>query len=71
MKKHYFMIAAMARSLSLSGFFISCGSNGSDDVIEAIDAEYSVIRMEIIMSRPLQNSPNNLLTSKIFRTFIA
>ena len=49
MKKHYFMIAAMAVSLSLPVFLTSCGSD-SDDGIEAIDAENSVIRMEIFLS---------------------
>ena len=50
MKKHYFMVAAMAVSLSLPVFFISCGSNISDDGVEAIDSKNSVIRMEISMS---------------------
>lgn len=50
MKKHYFLIAAMVASLSLPVSFTSCGSNGSDDGIEAIDAANSVIRMEISLS---------------------
>lgn len=50
MKKHYFLIAAMAASLSLPVSFTSCGSNGSDDGIEAIDAANSVIRMKISLS---------------------
>lgn len=50
MKKHYFLIAAMAVSLSLPVFFSSCGSNSSDDGIETIDAANSVIRMKISMS---------------------
>lgn len=50
MKKHYFMVAAMAVSLSLPVSFTSCGSDGSGDGIEAVDAENSVIRMEISLS---------------------
>lgn len=50
MKKHYFLIVAMVASLSLPVSFTSCGSNGSDDGIEAIDAANSVIRMEISLS---------------------
>lgn len=50
MKKNYFLIAAMAASLSLPVSFTSCGSNGSDDGIEAIDAANSVIRMKISLS---------------------
>ena len=50
MKKHYFLIAAMVASLSLPVSLISCGSNGSNDGIEAIDAANSVIRMEISLS---------------------
>ena len=40
----------MAVSLSLPVSFTSCGYNGSDDGIEAIDAANSVIRMEISLS---------------------
>lgn len=50
MKKNYFLIAAMAASLSLPVSFTSCGSNGYDDGIEAIDAANSVIRMKISLS---------------------
>lgn len=50
MKKHYFLIAAMVASLSLPVSLTSCGSNGSNDGIEAIDAANSVIRMEISLS---------------------
>lgn len=40
----------MVASLSLPVSFTSCGSNSSDDGIEAIDAANSVIRMEISLS---------------------
>lgn len=39
MKKNYFLIAAMAASLSLPVSFTSCGSNGYDDGIEAIEGQ--------------------------------
>lgn len=48
MKKHYFMVTAMTAFLSLPLFIASCGSN-SDDGVEAINAENSIIRMEISM----------------------
>lgn len=42
------MVAAMTAFLSLPLFIASCGSN-SDDGVEAINAENSIIRMEISM----------------------
>ena len=49
MKKTYFMIAAMTVCLSLPVMFSSCGSS-HDDVIEAINSENSVVRMELSFS---------------------
>lgn len=49
MKKTYFMIAAMTACLSLPVLFTSCGSS-HDDGIEAINAENSVVRMELSFS---------------------
>lgn len=49
MKKTYFMIVAMTVCLSLPVMFSSCGSS-HDDVIEAINSENSVVRMELSFS---------------------
>lgn len=50
MKKHYFMVTALALTLSLPMFYSSCAPNSSVEGIDVIDEDNSVIRMEVSMS---------------------